>query len=501
MNILKKYKFLIQNLSCANCAAKIQDKLSKEDGFKNVILNFGTSKLSFETDKKNPKELVSKIAYSVESNVEILEENTEVKNSYNLFPIFRLLIGLLLAAVGFYVALPYYLNTIFILSSYVILLYRTSKKAIILLFKSKTIDENFLITISCIGAYLVGKHMEGLMVIVLYEIGKILEERAVHKTRKSIKDLMDIKPEYANLKVNGEYKKILPNEVNIGDIVLVKHGERIPLDGKIISGNASLDTSALTGESLPRLVKIGDEVLSGSINMEGLIEIQITCEYENSTVNKILELVENATDKKAKTETFVSKAAKIYTPIVLGLAILVAIFMPLLIKNVTYSQSIYRALIFLVISCPCAIAISVPLSYFSGIGRASKSGILVKGSDFLDGLKDIKEIIFDKTGTLTTGSFNVSEINSFNSSYTENDVLNYIAIGESFSNHPLAKSILKAIDFKIENSNVINFEEVAGQGIRYSINNNEVKIGNSKFANYANGNNQERCYLFVFKYK
>lgn len=360
MNILKKYKFILQNLSCANCAKKIEDKLSNE-GYKNVVLNFNTSKLSFETDKENVKEQITLIASSVDSNIEILEKEGEYKKSNSFFAVFRLFIALIIALIGVYLKLPYHLNTIAIIASYIILLYRTFKNALRLLFKSKTINENLLITISCIGAYLVGKHMEGLMVITLYEIGKILEERAVNKARKSIKDLMDLKPEYANLKVNETYKKVMPNEVEIGDIVLVKQGEKIPLDGKIISGMASLDLSSLTGESIPKIVKIDDEVLSGSINIEGIIEIEVTCKYENSTVNRILELVENATDKKAKTETFVSKAAKIYTPIVLSLAILVALFMPLLINNITYSQSIYRALIFLVISCPCAIAISVPL--------------------------------------------------------------------------------------------------------------------------------------------
>ena len=240
------------------------------------------------------------------------------------------------------------------------------------------------------------------MVITLYEIGKILEGKAINKTRKSISDLMDIRPEYANLKISeNEIKQVSPDEVNIGDTIIIKQGEKVPIDGIVLKGSASLDTSSLTGESLLYHVREGDNVLSGSINEQGLIELKVTEVYENSTVNKILELVENATDKKAKTETFVNKVSRIYTPIVVLLAIVIAIVMPIIIKNITYAASIYRALIFLVISCPCAIAISVPLSYFSGIGKSSKSGILVKGSDYLDSLKNIKEIVFDKTGTLT----------------------------------------------------------------------------------------------------
>ncbi len=322
----------------------------------------------------------------------------------------------------------------------IILLSKTTKKAFKQIIKNKVLDENTLILISVIGAFFVDKSFEGVMVITLYEIGKILEARAVNKTRKSISNLMNIKPEYANLKNGEEVLQINPEEVKIGDIILVKAGEKIPLDGKVVKGKAEIDNSALTGESALIKVEEKTKVLSGGINVQGLIEIQVEKTYENSTVSQILNLVENATDKKAKTETFVAKAAKIYTPIVLGLALIVAVFLPILQNNITYSQSIYKALIFLVISCPCSIAISVPLSYFSGIGKASKKGILIKGSDYLDGLKDIGEIVFDKTGTITTGKFLVSEIQAIDNNYNEEEILNYFAKGESFSNHPIAKS-------------------------------------------------------------
>ena len=296
---------------------------------------------------------------------------------------------------------------------------------------------------------------------------------------------MNIKPEYANLKQGEEFKQVAPEEVKIGDIIVVKTGEKIPLDGVIVKGNAQIDNSALTGESKLLEVSENSKVLSGSINTNGLIEIKVEQTYENSTVSQILNLVENATDKKAKTETFVSKAAKIYTPVVIGLALLVAIFMPLIISGVSYKESVYKALIFLVISCPCSIAISVPLSYFSGIGKASKKGILIKGSDYLDGIKDIKEIIFDKTGTITTGKFAVSQIDVIDTNYTEQDVLKYFAIGEKNSNHPIAKSILNKYEtiFK-ENTNIENvesFEEVSGKGIQYQYEGKIVKIGNTEF--------------------
>ena len=381
--------------------------------------------------------------------------------------------------------------------SLIILLSRTAVKGFKQVTKNKVLDENTLIVVSSIGAYLVGKGMEGVMVITLYEIGKILEARAVSKTRKSISSLMDIKPEYANIKINDDVKKVLPDEVNIGDIIVVKAGEKIPLDGKVISGTAELDNSALTGESKLVKVKKDDKVLSGSINAQGLIEIEVEEVYENSTVNQILNMVENATDKKAKTENFVAKAAKIYTPVVMGLAVIVAIFMPLIFKDVTYSQSIYKALIFLVISCPCSIAISVPLSYFSGIGKSSKRGILVKGSDYLDGLKDIGTVVFDKTGTITTGSFEVSQINALDSNYSEEEILNYFAMGESFSNHPIAKSILKKAGSNIDTKNVINFKEVSGKGLQYEIEGKQIKIGNEEFAGNNKKLNNEDTVLYL----
>ena len=295
---------------------------------------------------------------------------------------------------------------------------------------------------------------------------------------------MNIKPEYANLKNGEEIQKVNPEEVKIGDIILIKTGEKIPLDGIIIKGNAEIDNSCLTGESALIKVKENQEVLSGGINVEGLIEVEVQKTYENSTVNQILNLVENATDKKAKTETFVARAAKIYTPIVLGLAVIVAIFMPIFFKDINYSQSIYKALIFLVISCPCSIAISVPLSYFSGIGKASKRGILIKGSDYLDGIKDIGQIIFDKTGTITTGQFKVSRINVLDSNYNEEQILNYFAMGEKFSNHPIAKSILKEVRGEVDTSKVVDFTEISGKGLEYKYDDKNIKIGNASLVKY-----------------
>lgn len=502
---MKSYKYTLEGLDCAACAKKVEDEIANTEGYEDVVVNFSTLKLTFKTDKTSPKKEITKLVQKLEPDVEVLEDGEKIKEKeeHNELDIVRIIVGLIIYAIALIVSKSTLTTNILTIIAFVILLYKTAKKGFKQLFKNKVLDENMLIVVSAIGAYLVGKNSEGLMVITLYEIGKILESKAVNKTRKSISDLMNIKPEYANLKKGEEWEQVTPDKVKIGDIILVKTGEKIPLDGIVIKGNSQIDNSALTGESKLIEVSENSKVLSGSINTNGLIEVKVEQTYENSTVSQILNLVENATDKKAKTETFVSKAAKIYTPVVMGLALLVAIFMPLIIAGVTYKESIYKALIFLVISCPCSIAISVPLSYFSGIGKASKKGILIKGSDYLDGIKDIKEIIFDKTGTITTGNFAVSEIQAIDEMYTEQDVLKYFAMGEKNSNHPIAKSILKKYlklvskddneilngnkdkneqkNLKIEN--VENFEEVSGKGIQYQYEGKTIKIGNAEFTN------------------
>lgn len=514
---MKKHKFTLKDLDCANCANKIQNKLSENENYTNVIVNFNTLRLSLESELEyeEVKANVIKTISELEPEVEVLDinniyetrkihdkkndhqhehkhesehnhlekNNAKEKSKINL-NVVRLLIGILFMILGVYITFPSCLNLIIIVLAYMVLLYRTTKNAVKLL-KKKTIDENFLVTISCIGAFFIGEQAEGLMVIILYELGKILEDKAINNTRKSIASLMDIKPEYANLKHSNHEHKVSPEEVNIGDTIIVKQGEKVPLDGIVVSGEASLNTASLTGESKLIKVKENDKIISGSINEKGLIEVKVTEKYENSTVSRILELVENATDKKAKTETFVNKASRIYTPIVVGLAILVAVLLPLL-PEITFRESIYRALIFLVVSCPCAIVISIPLSYFTGIGRASRSGILIKGSNYLDALKDIKEIAFDKTGTLTKGEFGVEKIKSY-SNYSEDEILEYAAIAESFSNHPISVAILKKYGKTPNKENVESFEEVSGKGLTYKINNKTIRVGNLEFA----GNKKE----------
>lgn len=422
------------------------------------------------------------------------EEEENIKTA-----IVRLVLGMIVAFTGIYFEnkIPgNKLAGLLVILGYCILIYRTAKSAISTLVHEHAIDETFLMSISSIGAYLIGEHLEGLMVIILYEIGEILEDKAVDKSRDSIEELMDIRPEYANLKKGNKVEKVSPEEVKIGDIVVIKDGEKIPLDGKIVKGEASLNMASLTGESKLQKVVVGDEVLSGAINSNGLIEVEVTNEYEDSTVSRILDLVENATEKKAKTETFVSKLARVYTPIVVGLAILVAIFLPIINTAVSYRESIYRALIFLVISCPCAIAISVPLSYFSGIGKASKEGILIKGSNFLDILKDVKEIGFDKTGTLTKGKFGISKIEVLNEKYSEEEILEYVVMGESFSNHPIAKSIVESSKKEVDTSKVKNYSEIAGKGISYEANGKKIDIGNASLVGHEK-NDEDLTIIYV----
>ncbi len=476
-----RYKYKLNNLDCANCANKIECKLKDDLNIENANVNFSKLSLTIETTMdSNVKNYVKKIVRSVEPSVDVLDLSETSKTENNVFfDIGRLVLGMIMSLIGI-MFLDGLGATVLVIIGYAILLFRTFKKAIKLLFVSKTVDENLLVTISCVGAYLTNNINEGLMVIILYEIGKILEALAVNRSRKSISDLMDIKPDYANLKQKDSFIKVNPNEVKINDIIVIKQGEKVPLDGIVVAGSGKLNVAALTGESKLKVVNIGDKVLSGSINNSGFIELKVTSLYDDSTVARILNLVETATDRKAKTETFVAKAAKVYTPIVLILAILTALVL-MLFFNLDLNGAIYRALVFLVISCPCAIAISVPLSYFSGIGAASKKGILIKGSDYLDTLSNVKKIIFDKTGTITTGQFDDYKLEILNNDYTKKQVVDLFVKGEKQSNHPIAKSIVKNFDQDVKVNDVMDFHEDPGQGISYHLGKDSVRIGSASY--------------------
>ena len=476
---MKRYKYNINNLDCANCAREIEEMLNNNTNFNNAVVNFSTCKISYESDKDYTLEELNTLIKSVEPDAYItLNEEVEESTSKEYY-LSILIIALVIGLLGYFLPLPKIVKIILYLISYSLLLYKTSINAINLLKKGSGINENALITVSCIGALLIGEVLEGMMVITLYTIGKILEEKAINNSRKSIKDLLDIKEPFAYLVDGKKIVKIPVEEVKKGDVLVVKKGEKVPVDGVIIKGSSSLDTSALTGESELVSVNVLDEVLSGSINMGDVLEIKATNTFSNSTVAKILDLLESATDKKTKTENMVTKFSKVYTPIIIGLAILITIILPLIFK-VPFKTSLYRALTFLVISCPCAIAISVPLSYFTGIGTASKKGILVKGSNYLDNLSNTTSIIFDKTGTLTNGTFNVEKIEVLDDKYSKEEIIDILIKGESLSNHPIAKSILKLKKGKIDNSDVLDYKEIEGNGISFKLNKKNVLIGNSK---------------------
>lgn len=485
-----KYKYNIKNLDCANCAKKIEETLNKDKNIKSASVNFAKQTVTVETNISDPFNYVKDIVEKIEPDAILSKE--EIKETKNK-DIYRILLGAFLGVLGIIIKTPKYLSMILILLAYIILLYRTLTTAIKQL-KNKTINENFLVTISTIGAYLLGETHEGLMVIFLYEIGKMLESKAVNKSRNSVAELMNIKEETSNLKDNNKIKVVPTTEIKVGDIIVVKEGERVPLDGIVVKGETMLDTSALTGESLPVSVSTGDNVLSGSINKGGILEIKVSSIYKDSTVNKILELVENATERKTKVETIVSKYSSKYTIGVIIIAILTALFLPLF-TNMTYTDSIYKGLTILVISCPCAIAISIPLSYFSGIGAASKEGILIKGSNYLDSIKDIKEIVFDKTGTITTGEFYISKINIHDKKYTEDQIMEIFAGGESLSNHPIAKSVLKNYTKEINHEDIKDYKEVSGKGIEFTYKKDKVRIGNAKFC--KNKEENSNIYLMI----
>ena len=376
-------------------------------------------------------------------------------------------------------------RSIFIIS-YIIVGFGILKKAFRNISRGKVFDENFLMAVATIGAFSIGEFPEAVAVMLFYQVGELFQSYAVDKSRKSISSLMDIRPDYANLLKEGKEEKVDPDEIKIGDIIIVKPGEKIPLDGLIIEGNSMIDTKALTGESVPKKVSVNDEVLSGCINKDGILKIKVTKEYDESTVSKILDLVENASSKKSKSENFITKFAEVYTPTVVIIALILAVIPPLIIRNTSWIEWIYRALSFLVVSCPCALVISIPLSFFGGIGGASKQGILIKGSNYLEALSKTEAVVFDKTGTLTEGVFEVQKI--MVSDIAEEELIEIAAYAECYSNHPIANSIKLAYGKEIDNKKIIDIKELSGRGILANIEGKKVLIGNEKLMQENNIN-------------
>ena len=369
-------------------------------------------------------------------------------------------------------------NGLFIIS-YLVVGFEILRKAVRNIFRGKVFDENFLMAVATIGAFAIGEFPEAVAVMLFYQVGELFQSYAVDKSRKSIASLMDIRPDYANIEKDGKIEKVDPDEVKIGDIIIIKTGEKIPLDGVVVEGTSSLDTMALTGESVPRVVKTEDEVLSGCINKDGLLKIRVTKEFGESTVSKILDLVENASSKKSKSENFITKFAKYYTPTVVIIAVLLAFIPPIILKDFsTFSVWLYRALSFLVVSCPCALVISIPLSFFGGIGGASKMGILIKGSNYLEALANTETVVFDKTGTLTEGIFEVQDI--YAEGIEKDELLRIVAHAENYSNHPIAKSVKKAYNKEIDENIIKNPQELSGKGIWTKIDEKDILVGNEK---------------------
>ena len=393
--------------------------------------------------------------------------------------IIKIVIALILFLVALIVPLQSQLinNGLFVLS-YLIVGLEIVLKAIRNIFKGKVFDENFLMAIATIGAFVIGEYPEAVAVMLFYQIGEAFQDYAVDKSRKSIISLMDIRPDFANIQRNGKIDKINPEEVNVGDIIVVKPGEKVPLDGIIVKGTSMIDTSALTGESVPKEIKEQDEILSGCINENGVLEVKVTKKFGESTASKILDLVENASSKKSKSENFISKFAKYYTPIVVVTAVLLAIIPPMIFNRAEWIEWIHRALTFLVVSCPCALVISIPLGFFGGIGGASKIGVLVKGSNYLEALSNTEIMVLDKTGTLTEGVFEVQQINPIDIS--KEDLIKYATYAESFSNHPIAISLKKAYGKEIVNKEVSETQELSGLGVRAVIDGESVLVGNEK---------------------
>ncbi|MGM0471412.1 MAG: heavy metal translocating P-type ATPase [Bacillota bacterium] len=484
-------EFILEGLSCAQCAAKMEQKIKQLDNIREAEINFALKKLVVkikdEEKQKRTIEQIKQIVTTIETAVELKphqnqKKEPQVENDFKqLLKKGGLKIGL--GAVIFALTLigqfRFEVELLLFVTAYLILGWSVIKQAVVNLANREVFDENFLMVIATLGAFAIQEYPEAVAVMLFYQLGELLQELAVNRSRQSITELMEIKADYANLKVNGEIKQVSPDQVEIGDQIIIKPGERVPVDGEIISGESLVDTSALTGESQPRRVSPQDEILSGSINQSGSLTVRVTEEFSNSTVARILDLVEHANAKKAPTEQFITKFARYYTPLVVLGALIVAVVPPLLITGASFSEWFYRGLIFLVISCPCALLISIPLGFFGGIGAASKRGVLIKGGNYLEALNNLAAVVFDKTGTLTKGEFEVSEIVVVNG-YTEDQILALAAQAEAHSTHPIAESILAAYHSKVDSTQIEEYRELSGQGIKAEINGQEVLVGNDR---------------------
>ncbi|GAA0818273.1 heavy metal translocating P-type ATPase [Clostridium tertium] len=532
-------RLILSGLTCANCANKIETKVNNMNGVKEATLNFTTSTLIIELNgerhdddiileaksiinklepgvkvfNKNESNIIPKEVNKCTSDTCSIENKNEKENhthdknhshgkfrgeshehssekphehshdhshgeAVSLKENMRLIIGAIVYAIALISTEGSILSVVLFALSYVLVGGEVVLTAIKNILRGEVFDENFLMTVATLGAFFVGEFPEGVAVMLFYQIGEVFQSYAVNRSRKSITSLMNIRADYANILKDEKEEKVNPETVNIDDVIIIKPGERVPLDGIVLDGTSFVDTSALTGESVPREVSTGEDILAGFINTNGVLKVKVTKNFKESTVSRILELVENASNKKAPTEKFITRFARIYTPIVVFSALALAIIPPLVIKDASFYDWIYRALIFLVVSCPCALVVSIPLGLFAGIGGASRKGILVKGGNYLEALKDVNTVVFDKTGTLTKGVFKVTEIN--NVDIAKEELIKIAAISESLSNHPIAQSIIKEYGKEIDSNELSDYEEISGHGIKVTINNSQVLIGNYK---------------------
>lgn len=518
-----KRQWMLEGLDCANCAMKIENKVKNIEGVSSCSVNFAMKTMTLETTA----DYAETASAEAQRTVNILEPHVKLKElnigglRRSSIPaavhahedkeksghqhadhaeeaggeahgdhhehsdggmrriLLRLGAGGLLAAAGMFLPLGEIAELLVFLAAYLIVGGEVVLAAARNILRGQVFDENFLMALATIGAFAIGEYPEGVAVMLFYQVGELFQGMAVNRSRRSITALMDIRPEFAYLKEGNNLRRVSPEEVSIGDIIVVKPGEKVPLDGVILEGSAMMDTSALTGESVPRPVEPGSQVLSGFINRNGVITLEVTKDFGESAVSKILELVQNASNNKAKTENFITKFARGYTPFVVITALLLAVIPPLLISGATFSDWIYRALVFLVISCPCALVVSIPLGFFGGIGAASKSGILVKGSNFLEALNDVNTVVFDKTGTLTKGQFTVTGIYPAEG-FPEDELLRVAAYAESHSSHPIAESVRSAYGKEIPGGSIADYNEISGHGIAVTVDGQAVLAGNAR---------------------
>lgn len=491
-----KEVFVLEGLDCANCAMKIENKVKEMPTVSEATVDFVSKKLRVEFANKRELEStvqnIKNVVQKLEPDVKVVREEEKghdhghdhgdgnVKKMIG-----RLVVGGILTGIAALAGLPQMITIPLFVLAYLLIGGDIVWRAVRNITRGQVFDENFLMAIATLGAFAIQQYPEAVAVMLFYQVGELFQSIAVNRSRKSITSLMDIRPDYANVKVGNETKQVSPEDVQIGEYIIVKPGEKVPLDGKVVEGTSMMDTSALTGESVPREVEVGNDVLSGFVNQNGVLIVEVTKEFGESTVSKILDLVQNASSKKAPTENFITKFARYYTPVVVITAAIMAFIPPLILEGATFSDWIYRALVFLVISCPCALVVSIPLGFFGGIGGASKSGILVKGSNYLEALNDVKYIVFDKTGTLTKGVFKVTKMEP-SEGITAEELLEYAAFAEVYSNHPIAQSIRNAYGKSIDENAIEDYSEISGHGTVVKVQGKEIFAGNAKLMSKEN---------------